>query len=132
VTCVFFVSVGCDRKSLEMPFWSAISRLVTVLAVMALIAGAWIAPAKAGFMWDIEAVVTNGMPCCDPPEESRDCRDMTLCPFAAVCATPSLQGTAASAAVILPPLATTGVPLSGHDQRGDSLASSPLGHPPKT
>jgi hypothetical protein len=127
---IFVARAGCDKQNIEMSIWSAISRLMTVLAVAGLVAGAWIAPAKAWPMVDIGPVVSDGMPCCDPPQESPDCQDMTLCPFAAVCAVQSSQSTPPTG-FDLPPLPTKAAPVPDFDRKGDSLSSSPLGHPPK-
>lgn len=118
-----------------MRLWSAISRLLTVLAVVGLVAGALTAPAKAGGMTDGVAVTvlsTNGMPCCDPPQTAPDhCRDMKACPFAALCAAPCMPQGVARAVFSEPRVWVKALAPLRNDRQSDSFASSPLGHPPK-
>src|SRR5574338_538927 len=98
-----------------MPFWLAISRLLTVLAVVSLIAGAWTQSAMAGSMTGngVAVVAVDSMPSCDPPQQTPDCQKMARCLYAAVCAKCGVQG--AAAAALIPPHPRERAPRPKHD-----------------
>lgn len=115
-----------------MSIWLALSRLLTILAVVSLVAGVFAGPGKAGPM-DTMAVAMvsadgDAMPCGQP--QPPDCRDMLACPFAVVCIAKCPQSLP-TATSILRDLAGTTAVAPYDDLQGSSLASSPLGHPPK-
>lgn len=116
-----------------MLLWRAISRLLTVLAVVGLVAGAFAAPATAGPVGSTSASVTSadGMPCCDPPQSAPDgCRTTKACPFSAICAAKCPQSLVG--AVFDQPRfsVANAIPLR-NDRQDESLTATPLGHPPK-
>lgn len=116
-----------------MQLWPAISRLLTVLAVVGLVGGAFVAPAKAGPMTDVvvTAAMAEGMECCDPPASApSDCRDMKACPFAVLCAVKCPQSLASSASVQIRLAVAAAIPVLD-DRPSGEFASPPLGHPPK-
>lgn len=117
-----------------MQFWSVIARLITVLAVVGLVGGAFVAPTKAGHMMDTAAMTSmaaDGMECCDPPSSSaNDCRDMKACPLAAVCSLKCPQ-TLASTEPMQTRLALAAPMPAADDQVSSGLSPKPLGHPPK-
>lgn len=115
-----------------MPVWAAISRLLMAFAMVGLFSGAFAAPMKGGAMADTSAsmVAVDGMQCCDPPQSSPDCRDMKGCPFATVCAA-ACPTRVPTYVFVQVRSATSLVMALRDDQLGDTLASSPLGHPPK-
>lgn len=132
-----------------MSLWSAISRLLTVLAVLGLVAGALVAPATAGSMMTVGTAMAGAatepaigtavqtamsaadeMTCCEPPRSTPDCQDGKACPFAATCATKTSQSLQAVAFVQARFATLTAIPLA-HDQARDSLVLPPAGHPPK-
>ena len=116
-----------------MRLWSAISRLLAVLTVVGLVAGALAPLAKAGSMSGGMASValSDGMTCCDPPQSAPDdCRAMKGCPFTVVCAAQCIPPTFRSEFRQIRLSVDISIPLAG-DRLGDSFASPPLGHPPK-
>lgn len=116
-----------------MRLWLAMSRLLTVLAVVGLVAGAFAAPAKAVPMGGMPAtsISVDGMPCCDPAQSAaNDCRTMKACPFAAICAAKCPQGLVKADFDHTRLSVETLIPLR-NDRQGKSLAAAPLGHPPK-
>jgi hypothetical protein len=56
------------------------SRLLTVLAILGVIAAGWSAPAKAGPMID-PAAVADGMQCCDSPQSMPDSGNAAALPL---------------------------------------------------
>lgn len=123
-----------------MSLWSAITRLLTVLAVAGLVSGPLAGPAKASAMADMAAAAmavadpatmpADHMDCCDPLPWAPDQADMKTCPFATICTGKLQQGTAtANFSQNRLAIAVT-VPLFD-DRPPDVLAASPLGHPPK-
>lgn len=114
-----------------MRLWSAISRLLAVLAVVGLVSGALAPSAKAGSVSGVAAVaISDGMPCCDPPQSGPDCRNMKACPFSAICAAQCMPGVVRSEFSHARRFVDAPIPVAG-DRLGDSFASPPLGHPPK-
>jgi hypothetical protein len=111
--------------------WSAIARLLTVLAVVGLIGGAFVAPAKAVPSMVVTAVMSDGMDCCDPPAFApNDCRDLEACPFAVLCAAKCPQSLASAGSVQIRFTVSAAIPVVDDRPLGD-LTSPPLGHPPK-
>jgi hypothetical protein len=117
-----------------MPFWFPIARLLTVLAVVGLIGGAFVVPTKAVPVMDaaaMKSMAADGMECCDPPPSSvDDCRDMKACPLAAVCSLKCPQSLA-SVEPMQPRLALAAWVPVADDHFSSGLSPKPLGHPPK-
>lgn len=116
-----------------MSIWSAIARFLTVCAVIGLVGGAALPPAKAGPATGAAVTTTmaDGMVCCDPPASgSDDCRGMKACPFPVLCAAKCPQGAASAELVQVRPAISATIPVLDDQPSGD-LASPPLGHPPK-
>lgn len=113
--------------------WSTIPRLLTIFAVVGLVAGVFASPGNAGPTDDMAATamtMEGGMPPCDQTQELPDCCDMKACPFALVCVAKCPQSLPTAASVLRRPHIVTAI--APHDDLpGDSVALSPLGHPPK-
>lgn len=116
-----------------MSIWSAISRLLAVLAVAGLVSGAFTAPGKANAMADMAATAmasADHMDCCDPLPWAPDHTDMKACPFATICTAKVQQATTTT------DFSRAGLPVAIatpllDDRAPDLLTLSPLGHPPK-
>ena len=115
-----------------MLIWLALSRLLTILAVVSLVAGSFAGPGRAGPMDNMAVAMMPAdgdmIPCGQP--QPPDCGDMAACPFAVVCVAkcPQSLPSAASIPRDLPSITT----VAPHDDlQGSSIASLPLGHPPK-
>ena len=115
-----------------MLIWLALSRLLTILAVVSLLAGVFAGPGKAGPMDNMAVAMVSAdgdmMPCGQP--QPPDCGDMAACPFAVVCVAKCPQSLP-SAASILRDLPSISAVAPHDDLQGSSIASLPLGHPPK-
>ncbi len=126
---------------------SAIARLLTALAVLGLVAGAFVAPAQAhafagrSVQRDVVAQQDNNtlphttpipddMPCCDPEASGPDCRDTKACPFAAACAAKIVPGILPSPPADSGPVAPVLLPVR-HDHTRPNLAAAPQAPPPK-
>ncbi|MFC1458286.1 MULTISPECIES: hypothetical protein [Microvirga] len=112
-----------------MALWVALSRLLTIMAVVSLVVvgGSSAASAAAGFNAPI-VTTADDMSCCDqtPP----DCSDMKACPFAVLCIAKCPQNMpTAGSALVRSALAAELAPYFA--QRGDSLPALPPDHPPK-
>lgn len=120
------------RYVFAMRAWIAISRLLMVLSVVGLVAGAFASTGKASAMDEMTAsgVSMTAMPCCDAPQDIPDCQDMTACPVAVVCGLKCPQPMA-SATVAPPRVSTVAGHFWGDDWVGDSVATRPPGRPPK-
>lgn len=126
---------------------SVTAHLLTVLAVLGLVAGAFAVPAQAraiaggsahrGVVADRGDVavphvapVPDDMPCCDPAPQDPDCRHGKACPFAAACAAKITPG-------ILPDPLGSGAPGGPvpmpvrQDHPRPGLAALPQAPPPK-
>ncbi|MFC4172395.1 hypothetical protein ACFOYU_10025 [Microvirga sp. GCM10011540] len=113
-----------------MAFWSALSRLLTILAVVSLVAvGASAASSGAGMNGSGPVVATvDDMSCCDQPPP--DCGTMKACPFAVLCVTKCPQSApTATPIVVRAALAVEIIPYRA--QFGDGLPAPPPEHPPK-
>lgn len=116
-----------------MSIWSAISRLLAVLAVAGLVSGAFAAPVKASAMAQMAATTmasADHMDCCDPLPWAPDHADMKACPFATICTAKAQQGVLTADLSRIGLAVAITIPLLD-DRPPDVLASSPLGHPPK-
>lgn len=117
-----------------MPFWTAIYRLLAVIAVAGLVAGAFAAPVRARPMADVPPSVSTSvsmdMDCCDPDTANPDCNDLKGCPFAALCAAKVMTGLPSIAVAPSRPWVSLGLTLSD-ERTPDGLAHLPSGHPPK-
>lgn len=115
-----------------MLIWLALSRLLTILAVVSLVAGVSAGPGRAAPMDTVAVAMVsadgNLMPCeqSQPP----DCGDMAACPFAVVCIAKCPQSLPSAASVLRAPPSIAAI-APDDDLLGSSLVSSPLGHPPK-
>ncbi|MBJ6126822.1 hypothetical protein [Microvirga splendida] len=112
-----------------MALWVALSRLLTILAVVSLVVAGGSSAASAGAGFDAPTASTaDDMSCCDqsPP----DCSNMKACPFAVLCIAKCPQSMPmAGWVVVRVALAAELTPYFA--QRGDSLPAPPPDHPPK-
>ena len=114
-----------------MALWLALSRLLTILAVVSLVVvgGASTASANTGLK-ELAPIVTaaDDMSCCDQPPS--DCSDMKACPFAVLCVAKCPQSVPMAASVVVRvALAAELVPYLA--RLGDGLPAPPPDHPPK-
>ena len=116
-------------KVLGMALWLALSRLLTILAVVSLVVVGGSSAASAGAGSNVPAVTAaDDMSCCDQPPP--DCSDMKACPFAVLCIAKCPQSMpTADWVVVRAALAAELVPYFA--QFGDSLPAPPPDHPPK-
>ena len=125
------LQLPCDLRA--MPIWSALSRLLTVLAVVGFVTGVFAGPGAAGNVHEMATsigIADGQMPPCEQQQSPSDCGDMAACPFATVCLAKCPQNipTAASIARRLPLIMAA---LPHNDEQVVSLALLPLRHPPK-
>jgi hypothetical protein len=115
-----------------MLIWLALSRFLTVLAVVSLVSGVFAGPGKAGPMDNMAAAMmsadTDMVPCGQP--QLPDCGDMLACPFGVACVAKCPQSLPAVASIRRDLPSITAV-APRNDLQGSSLTSSPLEHPPK-
>lgn len=117
-----------------MGFWISFARLLAVAALVGVIVSPLAAPAKAGPM-TVSAVMTimadDGMECCDPsPSPANDCRDMKVCPLAALCSLKGSQTLPSAVPMQIRLALRTRMPMTV-DQVLADWSVEPLGHPPK-
>ena len=111
-----------------MPLLVALSRLLTVLAVIGLVMGAATAPSAASTERMPAMTMSGDMPDCEG--KPTDCDDMKSCPFMVVCV--------AKLAQVLPTVVAIKAPLSvpvriglRNDAEGPTRATPPLPRPPE-
>lgn len=109
------------------PF-AILARLLTILAVVGLVSGAFTAPAAAGLGGVSSIAMSDGMPPCD--EGAPDCGDMKSCPFMVVCVAKCPQNVPATAALTTP-MAVPAVLIPEQDWRTSGLAVPPPVRPPE-
>ena len=114
-----------------MTIWLVLSRMLTILAVVSLVAGgASAASASAGPKESAPIVtVADDMSCCDQPPP--DCSDMKACPLAVLCiAKCPLSVSMAPSMAIRVALAARHI--ANLAQLGAGLPASIPDHPPKS
>src|SRR5829696_109941 len=110
-----------------MRFLVALSRLLSILAVVGLVMGASTAPASAGLGGMPGMTMSGEMPDCE--RKAPDCSDKT-CPFMVVCLAKIAQTFRAIAPLVFP-LSLAIVIAPRHDRMGESWAIAPLPRPPE-
>lgn len=111
-----------------MRFFAALSRMLTILAVVGLVMGAATAPVGAGSGAMPGMAMSGDMPDC--AGKTADCDDTTACPFMVVCVA-KLSQTLPSAAPIAAPLALALAVALRDDADRDTRAIPPLPRPPE-
>ena len=111
-----------------MRFLVALSRLLTILAVVGLVMGAAIAPFGAGVGGDPGMAMSDEMPDCEG--KARDCGDMKSCPFMIVCLAKIAQNVP-TLDLLVSPLSLALVIAPREDRMGKSRAIAPLPRPPE-
>lgn len=106
----------------------ALTRLLTILAVVGLVMGAATAPVGAGSGGKAAMAMTGDMPDC--AGSSADCDDAAACPFMVVCVGKAAQSLPVTAAVQAP-LALALVIALRNDPDRASRAIPPLPRPPE-
>ena len=111
-----------------MRFLVALSRLLTILAVVGLVMGAATAPVSAAVSGAPGMAMSDEMPDCEG--KAPDCDDMKSCPFMIVCLAKIAQNVP-TLDQLATPLSLALVIASRDDGMGESRAISPLPRPPE-
>jgi len=111
-----------------MTFLTALSRLLTILAVVGLVMGAANAPFGAGAGGAPGMVTSDEMPDCEG--KAPDCGDMKSCPFMVACLAKITQNVP-TLDPLVGPLSLALVIAPRQDRIGKSRAIAPLPRPPE-
>lgn len=114
-----------------MVLWLALSRLLTIFAVVSLVVvgGASAASASAGFKAPAPIITAaDDMSCCDQPPS--DCSDLKACPYATLCIAKCPQSVPMADSVVIR-IALAAKLIPSFAQLSDGLPAPPPDYPPK-
>ena len=113
-----------------MALWLALSRLLTILAVVSLVVGGASAASASVGPQELTPIVTvaDDMSCCDQPPP--DCSDMEACPLAVLCVVKCPQNLPMAASMVVR-IALAAHHVAYFAQLSEGLPAPPPDHPPK-
>ncbi|RUY21687.1 hypothetical protein EN978_34515 [Mesorhizobium sp. M7A.F.Ca.US.001.04.1.1] len=122
-----------------MKFWTLLPRLLTILAVLSLLAAPMVTPSAAAMMVVDPMATTmadmasmpDGMPCpSDQRQQLPDCQKS--CPLATLCIAKCFPSASTTAAITLIRLSAADVIVPGQSVGRDLLPNPPPPRPPRT